>query len=285
MTKTIFILCDHGLGNRIGGLISGLKAAEITGARPILCWPIDNWCQAKFQDLFSYSIEIADDNFSLKLVDQIQHQKMPYFFVAGLNDDLTYANFFEHSLESLQKVHSESKKFVYATAKIPKSYIGKNHITDILSKLKINPTILNRVKSFCHSNKIDRDTIGLHIRKTDTGNMADEEFIFSYVSKEKNKTFFLCSDSKETENRFLQLPNVVVYPKNSEVKKLSPDEQWRQQITDDCGRNYLFNVNREKQQIIDAFIDMLILSRTTINRQSKSTFRAIAERFSTLELK
>ena len=42
----------------------------------------------------------------------------------------------------------------------------------------------------------------------------------------------------------------------------------------------IFNMNRPKQAMIEAFVDMLILSKTSIDRMSKSTFRSMAERYS-----
>ena len=38
-------------------------------------------------------------------------------------------------------------------------------------------------------------------------------------------------------------------------------------------------MNRPKQAMIEAFVDMLILSKTKIDRMSKSTFRGMAERY------
>ena len=143
--------------------------------------------------------------------------------------------------------------------------------------------MLKEVDQFCKKNKIDRGVVGLHIRKTDTGSLADEDEIYRYVLSNTDRKFFLCSDNPDTENRFFELKNVVAYPKSSQVEKLQ-DGEWRDSVVDQTGRKYLFNVNRPRQQIIEAFVDMLILSRTTINRQSKSTFCGIAERFSTVEI-
>jgi hypothetical protein len=278
----LYILCDHGLGNRLGGLISGLKAAQILNAKPIIAWPIDNWCQAEFNELFETGMDLADPAFSLSLVDQIQKQSMPYFFVAPIQDDMYMPTYYEHSVDALNAV-SGHNKIVYSAAKIPKSYVHKHHVTEIISNLKINSNILKEVFSFCNKNKIDRSTVGLHIRKTDTGSLADEDEIYRYVMSNRSQRFFLCSDNPETEKRFLQIGNVIVYNKSSQVQKLQ-DGEWRDSVTDETGRKYLFNVNRPKQQIIEAFVDMLILSRTTINRQSKSTFCNMAERFSMIEI-
>lgn len=284
MNKTLFVLLDHGLGNRIGGLIGGLCAAKIINARPIICWPIDNWCQAEFHDLFESKFELARPEFSMALVDQIQKQQMPYFFVAPIEDSLHMPTYYEISLEELENLNnSNNNKIVYAAAKIPKQFVNKKLATEIISTFKINQNILNVVKEFCEKNSIDRNTIGLHIRKTDTGSMADENEIFNYVKSNPKQKFFLCSDNKETEERFLQFNNLIVFSKESEVRKLDAESEWRDRIT--AGdREYLFNVDRPKQQIIEAFTDMLILSRTTINRQSRSTFRGIAERFATIEI-
>ena len=62
--KKLYILCDHGLGNRLGSLVGGLKTAELLNYQPIVCWPINNWCQAEFHELFRNAIELESNDFA-----------------------------------------------------------------------------------------------------------------------------------------------------------------------------------------------------------------------------
>ena len=66
--KKIYILCDHGLGNRLASLIGGLTIAKRFNFLPIICWPTNNWCYAEFTDLFDLNFDLADNNFSQSIV-------------------------------------------------------------------------------------------------------------------------------------------------------------------------------------------------------------------------
>lgn len=282
MKNKLYILCDHGLGNRIGCLVGGIKSAQLMNMEPIICWPMNNWCHCDFYDLFNFNITVADNEFSLMLAAQIHELELPYFFISTFDGTIS-KDIHGHTLETLQLIASLKKDAIYANCKTPKHYVSKKEVADILSSMTINPDILIRVKEYCNQNNINASVIGLHLRKTDTGSLANEEEIYQLVSNSKEVRYFLCSDNKETEDRFVALGNVMVYPKVSSVTKLIEGD-WRDSVVDNTGRYSLFNVNRPKQQIIEAFVDLLILSRTQVQRQSKSTFRAIAERYSGIDI-
>ena len=92
----------------------------------------------------------------------------------------------------------------------------------------------------------------------------------------------MCSDEQSTEEQFSQLANVCVFPKTSYVQKLN-DGTWTQTTTDTSGRIFNFNIDRPKQSVIEAFVDLLILSQTSISVRNKSTFLSWAHRYSTVE--
>jgi hypothetical protein len=102
--------------------------------------------------------------------------------------------------------------------------------------------------------------------------------LYEQVSKTPAQRYFVCSDDQVTQERFAQLPNVHARPKTNYVEKLIPGD-WYEFITDTDGRQTKYNINRNKQSVIEAFVDMLILSRTWIRPTVKSSFLNFARYF------
>jgi len=55
-------------------------------------------------------------------------------------------------------------------------------------------------------------------------------------------------------------------------------------VIDKTGKAVLYNIERPKEQIVDALVDMLLLSRTNINKRAKSTFLTSAQYYSRISL-
>ena len=275
----LYILCDHGLGNRLGSLVGGLKTAELLNYQPIICWPINNWCQAEFHELFRSSIELESNEFSTMLVNQIHDSGMPFFFISQFTQDTISKNYFETSLPAVEEIRKLNSDALFSCAKLPKSYVrNPEDISKHLKSLGIAESIRSAVEKFVIENKIDKTVRGVHIRKTDSKNQIDENIVFENMKNSPQQRYFICSDDKSIEDKFVTLSNVIIFPKSTYVEKLQ-DGHWRDNVTDAAGRNIVFNMNRPKQAMIEAFVDMLILSKTKIDRMSKSTFRGMAERY------
>ena len=279
MNKNLFILCDHGLGNRLGSLVGGLKTAELLGYTPVVCWPINNWCQAEFNELFRCPVKLETNEFSTSIVNQIHDKGLPFFFISQFTDNQIDKNFYENSLPAVEEIRKLNSDALFSCAKLPKSYVSKEDVSRYLKYLGISKSIGRAVETFSLQNRIDKNVIGIHIRKTDSANQIDENIVFENIKSTPAQRYFICSDDKSIEDRFKTLPNVTLFPKSTYVEKLQ-DGQWRDNVKDDNGRNIIFNMNRPKQAIIEAFVDMLLLSKTRIDRMGKSTFRAMAERYS-----
>jgi hypothetical protein len=277
----LYILCDHGLGNRLGSLVGGLKTAQLLSYEPIICWPINNWCQAEFNELFRSSVKLESTDFSTMLVNQIHDCGLPFFFISLFKDGIIDKNFYENSLPAVEEIKKTNSDAIFSCAKLPKSYVSKDDVSKYLGFLGVAKNISRTVEQFSIEKNIDKNVIGIHIRKTDSANQIDENLVFENVKNSTNQRYFICSDDKSIEERFRTLKNVIIFPKSTYVEKLQ-DGQWRDNVTDGNGRNIIFNMNRPKQAIVEAFVDMLLLSRTRIDRMSKSTFRAMAERYSGL---
>jgi hypothetical protein len=112
---------------------------------------------------------------------------------------------------------------------------------------------------------------------------VDDKIIFDEI-RNSNNLFFICSDDSETEKNFSNLLNVVIHNKKNYAEKLNPSTSWNDKTVDYEGREFYFNIKRNSESVIEAFIDMLILSRTKIYNNTMSTFLTFANHYSNLNL-
>jgi hypothetical protein len=141
-----------------------------------------------------------------------------------------------------------------------------------ICKLRLQSNILRSAENFRKDSGLGENYYGLQIRKTDFGaGGADDDALFDLVQKAGDKKFFVCSDNKEVEARFRRLQNVAIYEKKAYVEKLVPGE-WTALAADHSGRVYPCNVNRSAQSVVDAVVDLLVLSYSQVVKTSNSTF-------------
>jgi len=277
MRKTI-IFCDGGLGNRLNSLLGGLFIAEQTKSTPIICWPENNWCRCSFEDLFITDIKIINNN-----INDIFESNIDNIFLIHENQTKFDLNKqYNHTLESIHDILNKNEDIIYYHNILP-SYINISFVLDKLKNLKIKTKILDQVQAFIKENNINKDTHGILFRKTDYSSnpnisLNDNE-IYNHIKSDLNLKYYICSDDKDTEDKFNELENVFVYPKTSYVKKFKEGE-WNDLITDNEGRLNNFNVDRPRQSVIEAFIGLLILSQTNIIVDIPSTFLHFAKYYS-----
>jgi len=271
--RKIKILCDGGLGNRLAGLLGGLITADKLNLAPHVSWPQNNWCGAEFDDLFDTQ-DITFD--SCGIHDLMREDSKDIFMLHENQTGARLKTQLSHGRNSELIVQTRTADVVFYTARVPE------HIPmiDVLNKLKnIQPRhkLRTRIEKFCGRHRINKDIMGLHLRKTDQMHL-DEDWWYDYVQyKGANKKYFVCSDDRDTEQRFLALPNVIAYPKTHYVEKLI-EGPWRQSaVQDHDGRIFPNNIDRPRESVIQAWMDMLILSRTTILHTVKSSFSQTAD--------
>jgi hypothetical protein len=274
MSRQVTIFCDGGLGNRLGSLVGGLYVANHVGTRDItVCWPANNWCGSYFQDLF------ANQEF------QIISPSINDIFVAGtdqafvVHENQTGADLgliLPQSGDSLDRLTQIPNSIVYYHNKIA-PYMDTQLVWNMANQLRPADSIKQQVQEFCKRNQINKSVTGLHLRKTENYKL-DEGKLFKRVQATPGQRYFVCSDDQATEQRFATLPNVCHWPKTSYVSKLI-DGDWRAETVDADGRRYNYNINRPRQSVIEAFVDMLILSQTNIQFTVKSSFSRFAEVF------
>lgn len=270
--KRFTIFCDGGLGNRLGVLVGGILFAKKLNRAYTICWPVNAWCGCEFNDLFTNDIPVIKKN-----INELFSENIKNTFIIHENqttyqlDKRFYPN--EESIDLCKELDGD---IIYYNNSVP-GFFHEEEIIDALNTFKIKNNILEAVYTFCEENKITEDTHGIHFRKTDYGNLINENEFEELIKNNQTKSFFVCSDEKNTEEKFLKYTNVIIHRKENYVEKLRVESGWCDNIVDSENRSFRFNVNRPKDSVIEAFIDMLILSRTNITVDTISSFLKFAK--------
>jgi hypothetical protein len=279
--KELIAFCDGGLGNRMGVLVGGLLFAQKLNRTLKISWPKNTWCGCGFADIFKADINVYEDNINEVFSQNLDHTFLIHENQTGHSISKQFSPN-EQSLEILKK--SDDNRVIYYHNSIP-GFFSEQEIINALDFYKINDPVVQEVNSFCISKSIDNSVLGIHLRKTDYGNLVDENSLELQIKENVNNKFFICSDDQLTEHKFAEYSNVIVRLKNNYVEKLNTEIGWNGNIVDMEGRSFGFNINRPKDSVIDGFVDMLILSRTNIIVESISSFLKFAKLYSKLFLK
>lgn len=269
--RKIYILADGGLGNRLAGTAAGLITADRLGYQPVICWPTNNWCGCAFQDLFDPEM-FEHNNLGIK---ELFHEWTDRVFMIHENQtNARLKHAFSHGISAEREALTLDQDVVFFTAKVP-AYLPIEQVPSALARLVTKSNLQAIIQDFCVQHNIDLQVQGLHLRKTDCVKLEEDRW-YEHVRRHSGGRFFVCSDDKDTEQRFQEFSNVVVFPKTHYVEKLQQGP-WRQEkITDGDGRVFPNNVNRTRESVIQAWIDLQILSQTTIVGTTKSSFSLAA---------
>lgn len=271
--RRITILCDGGLGNRLSGLVSGLHVAQVLDMTAVIAWPKNNWCGCAFSDLFANDDwTVTDQN-----VFQVFETHADAVFVIHENQTHhTLSQVMNHPANTIDRLRDSADPVVYYHNKLA-PYVTEQQAIAQLRRLTLNTDINRAVEEFCQHNQINNHVAGLHLRKTENSNLK-EHVLYQQVLESPSQRYFVCSDDEATEQRFAELPNVCRFIKTSYVEKMIQGN-WYENIKDTDGRATKYNINRTRQSVIEAFVDMLILSRTWIRPTVKSSFANFAKLF------
>ena len=271
------IFCDGGLANRLNTLISGFYLAEKIGGAWEVSWPQNDWCGARLISLFDIDIPIINNK-----LDYYANYSSKYFFLFH-EDQLKFKPENTLNVRDLRSFNSfkVNLPIFYYNNLIP-DFMDDKAILNALNKIRVRKNIENIVKKFCNDNLISEQIIGLHIRKTDFGNAVDDEALKKMVDGHSRK-FFICTDDKNVADKFKRLSNCILFEHESYVEKRMIEVGWNSIINDDVGRVYPFNVKRSSDSVINALIELIILSKTTLVDTSNSTFLSMAKIFKKYE--
>ncbi len=265
------INCDGGMGNRLNSLIGGIWTSKKLNIPYTITWPPNNACGCYFHDLFDTTTPVTTQGINSLFENNIKN----IFLIHKNHTKFELKRWYKMNEDSLKQLLTEDDHIVYYHDQIPELITNKD-IINILSGLKIQKHILEEINNFCLNNKIDSTVQGVHLRLTDRSHEINVNDLYNIVLSQPDNKFFVCSDSLEWESKFSLLDNVFCYPKTEYVTTLISGK-WRNTVTDQEGRISEYNVNRSRNSVIQAFIDLLILSKTSILATNKnSTFLKIA---------
>jgi len=251
-------------------MLSGLSIAEASGLAPVIVWPTNNWCGAAFDELFEHPRNVVDrelatfvaekDRFMHLMVEDHLKMNVPN---ASPYDFPTLSALIDH-------IRAGTRDVFYYVPLVPPC-IDLGSLRKHVAENPFRADLRRRSASFV-AGLGGREFFGVQIRKTDFGPAgADDTSLFDLVARTGDHLFFVCSDDRGVEERFAALPNVRINPKRAHVEKLK-DGDWNDLAADHSGRVYACNVNRSAQSVVDALVDLMILSNSRIVRTSGSTF-------------
>lgn len=266
----IYIHCDGGFGNRFNVLLSGLYLAGHAELEPKIIWNSNNWCGAEFAELFDCQLPVEPFDYRT-------------FFQQHNTTNIIHENQFHQSMVSYQPnsfslgniksfIQHQGRDVFYFTNLIP-GWVDKTELLEIVvPHVPFRADIVGIAESVIAENTSGQKFYGIHMRKTDFGTGIDETEYYNLIKQTPETKFFICSDDQETEKRFLQHKNVFSYAKTSYVEKLV-EGGWNTNIIDNNNNAWPFNVNRPSASVIQALVDLIILSHSSIiNTDLRSTF-------------
>lgn len=258
--KQILVYCDGGLSNRFGTVIGATWLANKLGASIKVYWPETKWCDCPLGDLITNY-----DSINLNLGSLFNDNEISYYITHIPKNNLIPST---HPNDIFKVDFSPYTVIAYNADYIPTFLFGTQDLYEIINSWNINKKILDVVSTFIEKYELDNTVRGVHLRKTDMSVRLDENYIEDVIRANEDQRFFVCSDDLETENRFKKLDNVITFDKTHYVEKVKSESNWEE------------NVYRGKESVIQAFIDLLLLSRTTLTfKNPNSTFSLFAEIF------
>jgi len=274
INKKIFLRPHSGLGNRIRVIVSGMELSKLLNAKLIILWSKDDSLNANFYKLFEKvddsNISVIQSNLFSKLIcyrgDRIFYRMVSNLFRILLGIDfMLFDNDFPEYVWNGQNVLNLNH---------PKVKFAKNILINTCNIFEQNWSHLKMIiPSIEVQNKISTfgllsEYIGIHIRRNDHYGLIAISPINLYTEKireeilrNKSIKIYLSTDDLELEsflhNQFSE--NIVVRQK--------------------C-------INRNSEVgIIDAFIDIIILSRSLkLYGSFESSFAVVASTYGNVPL-
>ena len=240
---------DGGLCNRVLPLASCYAYAKITGRDLAACWPLNNVCEASFEDLFENTLELVtlEDIYTIKnarvfttqsdaeYIRKIRDSRLFQYchIVGSINLDLAY----------------EGDAILYANNLV--ASVEKEKAIEFLKELRP----LKELQLAINFYNLDKSFVGVHARLTDypIGYDSYEPQIDALVNA-GNRKIFLCSDDPAFERKMLnKYPFIITRHKNTH--HAFDGKKW----------------NRSVDFVRDGVVDLYLLSKTTIKVYNPSS--------------
>jgi len=265
--NSIIVILDGGIGNKFNGLFQGIYLSNIYHKNLIINNLRNHTTDFDLRLLIDFEFGYIEN--TLTELDRKLNPSIPLY---AHRQDIKY----NRSVFLNQSIKNHDS-FAFLTDNIQ---IPINEVNECYKRIKINSHIKNKVSSFITDKSIDKNTLGLHIRASDfPSRNSNIEFAKDFINKNQNKKIFVCTDEKEVELSLSVYSNLIFYPKLHYTEKFDKLKNWNGPTIDNDNRRWNYNAARNEPSMIEAFIEMLILSKTTINGNPKSSFLGWAKRF------
>ena len=267
-----FIYCDGGFGNRYNSLLSGLFLAWACKREPIIIWPQTRWAEASFTDIFDSSLPELKDFNKDTFFTEYNPINLVHWNPWGANQEQHNCMGIYMGIDQFLRDREDRNILLYTSVLCP--WVDTNNLKPIIDMVPFQSYITQAADRFIIENFNTKEFYGLHVRRTDHAYQLNEEEFISQMNSNPNNLYFVCSDEQSAEEKFKNAcDNVRTYPKQSYVEMLNPEGGWNTVTSDEFGHQFAFNVKRSKQSVIEAMVDLLILSQSTvINTDHRSTF-------------
>ncbi len=271
------VLCDGGLCNRLNALIFALILKRRFGGDWRISWPVNNWCGAPFESLFTSELPHDDRGIDSFKLNEHRHLLLMHENQVGFDPARLVINRTLNSYADYERLLKSHDSVVYYNSLLP-PFVQLDEVRDALSLLGLNAGVAARAAAFVREHGVDAGVLGLHIRKSDFGDAVDDGKLYAQAQASPRR-FFVCSDDAGVNERFAALPNCRVFAKTAFPEKLDGQAAWQHWTVDAEGRRFPFNITRSGASVVEGLIDLLILSQTEIVPTSGSTFQATARLF------
>lgn len=289
----IFALCRAGLGHRICTLLGATFLAKKLNAELHVSWVPTEICDCNYYDIFEYNNELIynktlfnDHNYFLNLHhnNKFDVSIVPRFF---WSDTVNFDVLGPHMVD-IDILH-QYKYVLYQSNKILPC-MSQSDIIDALSVHLLKNDIINTAFDFISANNISTKVNGHHVRLTDSFenmNRSNAPGIIEEIQHTPYLRYFVCSCDESFENEISKHPNAVVRKKTSYPQFITSSDTLNNHPKKEriiaCNTELKYPYNYvDTQAVIDAFVDILILSRTNIIQQYPlySNFRDLAVYYS-----
>lgn len=256
----MILLLNSGLCNRLRPMLSLLSIDDKTK----MFWINNESCKCNPEDLF---INIKWAEFPTQEYHILSHDQEKWF------KTISYQN---HNCPSFTEIYTNAKEFKTYNGKEINLTLPDNILVTSVFWLKhanfqsfpkifkniIKPEIIDTALKFINTNCISTKVIGCHIRMTDIYSMYSSQItnklnnIVHIIKTTPSQKYFICSDDEQTERELSKYENVLIYPKKEYSQKKNKNASWKR------------NCDRSKQSIIDALIDLAILSCCDLDKNT-----------------
>lgn len=273
--KTLRIYCDGGFANRYNNLVSGLAICKLLNLRPKILWPANSWCGARFETIFDSNLSVE----ATELVDIKNNHSLDGYIVVTNQDQsmfLEVAYLFPDSVKSFESVFADAASGVFYHFPLIPEWIPIEAIEAAILDLPFKQALLQTADNYI-SEYLQEGYFGIHLRRTDLVLGFSDDEVKAIAAQHSDKLIFVCSDSEDTERALIAVPNIRIKKKAAYVEMKVDSGNWQSPTLDDSGRAYYSNVTRSEQSILDAVVDLLILSRSNLLGSAGSTFFGLAK--------